>query len=99
MPTIAERIETATAALEAATGAQSLALAAAEASAAASAASAAEAAATAAGLVGGLSSRVAFPATTASPGAAGEFSQDPATGELAIYLAGTGWLFYAGYGK
>lgn len=40
-----------------------------------------------------------FPSATADPGSSGQMSVDGSTGELAVYISGTGWMFYQGYTK
>jgi hypothetical protein len=45
----------------------------------------------------GLTTLVTFPAATADAGAAGEYATS--ADELAIYVAGTGWVFFQGYQK
>ena len=45
----------------------------------------------------GLSNKVSFPATTATSGADGDYSVNAT--ELAVYVTGTGWVFFPGYQK
>lgn len=48
-------------------------------------------------LTSALKTRVAMPANTAASGAVGEYAVDG--GQLAIYVSGTGWVFYTGFTK
>src|SRR5690606_24323682 len=52
---------------------------------------------TAAGL--GLNTKVTMPTATADAGSSQQFAIDGSTGELAIYVSGTGWVFFGGYQK
>ncbi len=52
---------------------------------------------TASGL--GLNTKVSMPTATVNSGASQQFAIDGPTGELAIYVPGTGWIFFAGYQK
>lgn len=57
----------------------------------------AEAEAVLAEFTSGLVTRVAYPANTAAPGAVGQFAING--DELAIYVAGVGWMFFTGFTK